>query len=362
MAVAPSREGESREPGNPLFAGGMFKLIVRKTVETKMKKWLQDSKSVSVFVTGKTGTGKSSLVNGILGKELAVEGDTLDPSTSKVTNYQFTVDDILINVWDSPGLQDGTSREEEYIKDIKRNCTDDVDLYVYCIRMSETRFVRDNRDIRAMHILNDNLGMGMWRNAIFVLSFANDIVDTGEEDLGLTGEELEDHFNTKLTDWTKRLRQTLEEELGLPEYIAQRVKVIPAGYRTSPQLIEKSGDYWLSKLWMAALYAAKSKAQPALIKINEHRLKRLEEIGQDSIEKELLIAQPIIFADKGAELGAQHGMPQLGAMEGFHTGIDLSVQLLLELGLENRFITGEDIDIRGGASNDTEEQDLEKKG
>ena len=36
-------------------------------------------------------------------------------------------------------------------------------------------------------------------------------------------------------------------------------------------------------------------------------------------------------------------MPQLGAIEGFETGIDISVRLLVELGLQNKFITGEDI-------------------
>ena len=193
-----------------------------------------------------------------------------------------------------------------------------------------------------MHILTDTLGMGMWSNTIFVLSFANDVVDTGMEDLDLAGKELEDHFNKKLTNWTERLRQTLEHELLIPEHIAKRVIVIPAGYHKSPQLIEKSGDYWLSKLWMAALYTAKSEAQPALIKINEHRLKSVEEIGQASIEQELILAQPIIFAEKGAEIGAQHGVPELGALEGFETGIEISVRLLLDLGMKNKFITYDD--------------------
>ena len=340
MAVA-----TGNRPG--AFAERLFNTIVRRVVATKMNEWIEKSRAVNIFVTGKTGTGKSSLVNGIVGRYVATEGGTLDPSTDKVTMYQCVVDDIEVNVWDSPGLQDGTNREPEYIEDIKRNCvkgdnTTAIDLFIYCIRMSETRFVKDNPDIRAMHILTDTLGMGMWSNTIFVLSFANDVVDTGVEDLDLAGKELEDHFNKKLTNWTERLRQTLEHELMIPEYIAKGVKVIPAGYHKSPQLIEKSGDYWLSKLWMAALYTAKSEAQPALIKINEHRLKSAEEIGQASIEQELIIAQPIIFAEKGAEIGARHGVPQLGALEGFETGIEISVRLLLDLGMNNKFITYDD--------------------
>ena len=343
MAVAVGNQ----PPRAPALAERLFHTIVRRAVATRMSEWIEKSKSVNIFVTGKTGTGKSSLVNGIVGRHVADEGDTLDPSTDKVTRYKCMVDEIAVNVWDSPGLQDGTNREPEYIEDIKRNCTkgDDttvVDLFIYCIRMSETRFVKDNPDIRAMHILTDTLGMGIWSNTIFVLSFANDVVDTGVEDLELAGKELEDHFNKKLTDWTGRLRQTLEHELLIPEHIAKGVRVIPAGYHKSPQLIEKSGDYWLSKLWMAALYTAKSEAQPALIKINEHRLRSAEDIGQASIEWELIVAQPIIFAEKGAEIGARHGVPEVGAFEGFETGLDISVRLLLDLGMNNHFITYND--------------------
>ena len=217
----------------------VFSMLVRRAVELKMNQWIHESRSVNIFVTGKTGTGKSSLVNGIVGQQLADEGSTLDPSTATVTKYQCRVGNVTVNVWDSPGLQDGTSREAEYIEDIKRSCSD-VDLYIYCIRMSETRFVQDNPDIRAMHKLNDTLGMVMWNNTIFVLSFANDVVDTGEEELGLTGQDLEKHFSKRLAGWTERLRQTLEQELKIPDDIAQQVRVIPAGYHSSPQLIENS--------------------------------------------------------------------------------------------------------------------------
>ena len=340
MALAPRLGNRMSE-----LTGRLFNMIVRRAVESSMNEWVDGSKSITIFVTGKTGTGKSSLVNGIVGRHVADEGDTLDPHTAQVTRYEAAVDDgIVLNVWDSPGLQDGTDRESEYIEDIKRNCAGGIiDLYIYCIRMSEIRFVKDNEDIRAMHILNDTLGMGMWSNTIFVLSFANSVVEAGMDDLDLVDKELEEYFNKKLSSWTERLRGTLEHELLVPDDIAKGVRVVPAGYHASPRLMETSGDYWLSKLWMAALYAAKSEAQPALIKINKHRLRSAEDIDRVNIEKELLIAQPLIFAEKGAQIGARHGLPELGAMEGFETGLEISVRLLLDLGIENKYITYDDI-------------------
>ena len=48
-------------------------------------------------------------------------------------------------------------------------------------------------------------------------------------------------------------------------------------------------------------------------------------------------------------------MPQLGALEGFETGIEISTRLLLELGMNNKFITYADFvedDLKPTDTND----------
>jgi len=87
-------------------------------------------------------------VNGLVGKKVAKEGGTLDPETSEVTKYNDEVAGVQLNVWDSPGLQDRTPHEKRYLADIKKNCQD-VDLFLYCIPMTESRFHKGSDDFEA---------------------------------------------------------------------------------------------------------------------------------------------------------------------------------------------------------------------
>ncbi len=79
----------------------------------KLRKWQEESKtSVNILVTGKTGTGKSAIVNSITGTQVTEEGDTLKPQTKRIEHTIKHVGDVQLQVWDSPGLQDERGDEE----------------------------------------------------------------------------------------------------------------------------------------------------------------------------------------------------------------------------------------------------------
>ena len=61
---------------------------------------------LTFMVTGKVGTGKSTLVNGLVGIEVAKTGDNLERVTEDVKDYPFKKNGIDYLVFDSPGLQD----------------------------------------------------------------------------------------------------------------------------------------------------------------------------------------------------------------------------------------------------------------
>lgn len=298
-------------------------VVLPQRVEIRLQEWIQESTSVNIFVAGKTGTGKTTLINSLVGREVSPEGGTLDPGTTEAYEYRCKFEDIIVNVWDTPGLQDGYGREDKYIGDIVRRWKK-IDLFVYCIRMSETRFVTGNPDIVSMSRLNESLGSGIWKNALVILSFANDVVRMGEAKR-LRGIPLEEYFEKRLAEWRKRIHVALHEEVGIPEDIAASIDVVPAGYHKRWELLP-DGECWMSRLWLKALAACSSRAQPAFIRINEYRFKNVDEISflkQRSAQLKFLHDRPLILAAKGEEIGAALGCAEgIGYKAGLKSGMN----------------------------------------
>jgi energy-coupling factor transporter ATP-binding protein EcfA2 len=281
-------------------------------IETRLNEWIENSSNVSVFVTGKTGTGKSTMVNGILGTVVCKEGHTLKPETTQVESFHLMKNGIQVIVWDSPGLQDGTTEESKHLDDIRCNCKGNIDLFLYCIDMSATRFVSGNRDVKAMRQLTKTLGQDMWKNALIVLSFANVYILQVEDDFDKP-EDLRKNFLDEVESWRDIIHQAMQEEVGLDPQLVKNVVVVPAGYHNTPEIVPGDG-LWLSKLWKESVSAARPLAQPALVKLNAHRLVEKMDASQPA---GFIHEQPLVLADIGQIIGRELGVEQMGYEIGF---------------------------------------------
>ncbi len=77
---------------------------------------------------------------------------------------------MLVEVWISSSLQDEVADEKIYLPHLKKMCDDVVtvvDLILYCIKMSESRFVKGNPDAQAITKLNRTLGVECWKRRQF---------------------------------------------------------------------------------------------------------------------------------------------------------------------------------------------------
>ena len=96
-------------------------------VQKALEKFSKD-KRLQILVCGKTGTGKSSLLNTLFRQELfkiSGPGNTdfdFDSAPDKVTSECINLQNVYLQFFDSPGLQDGTDSDEKYIDDIQSKC------------------------------------------------------------------------------------------------------------------------------------------------------------------------------------------------------------------------------------------------
>lgn len=94
-------------------------------------------REVSILAIGKVGTGKSALINGLIGEEVAPESDH-ESVTTETTDYVTELHGITIQLWDSPGITVDSNDEVPNLADIASQVRE-VDLVLYCLKMDDLR-------------------------------------------------------------------------------------------------------------------------------------------------------------------------------------------------------------------------------
>ena len=106
----------------------------------------RDLPVANIMVVGITGTGKSTLINAIFGKDMAATGSG-KPVTKHIAEYENG--DIPIHIWDTVGLELDSEKTKGSIKSIKEtiaskagadNQYDRVHAIWYCINSGSNRY------------------------------------------------------------------------------------------------------------------------------------------------------------------------------------------------------------------------------
>ena len=278
-------------------------LNLPKDEKKQLKEWVENSKDyIEILITGRTGVGKSTLLNALVGADTAATGDKLRVETKKVISHKVTVEGVDVIVWDSPGLEDGSGMETQYLEELKKKCGN-VDIVIYCIDVAATRAElagvnEEQKDLGAIKKLTATFGPRWWEHSIFVMTRANLLEST----LKYTPNP-EEMFNARLEDWQKRIHAALVKA-NVPEIIAKNVPVKPAGHTTKPDLPGR--DLWLSKLWFDFVKRVKINSQPTLTRVNLLRLRKENNFSLDDFKK-AGYEQPIAVAAGVALVGGAVG-------------------------------------------------------
>ena len=97
--------------------------------------------------------------------------------TTDVNMYGLCKGDVQFCVIDMPGLQDRAKADKKTLSNIKeqisRTSKSAIDLVIHCIDMTHKRI--DSSNESAICHLTECFGESIWKNAVFVLTFANNV-------------------------------------------------------------------------------------------------------------------------------------------------------------------------------------------
>ena len=251
--------------------------------------------SIDVLITGRSGTSKSILINGIFGREVIQErhGVVSTARSSSLEFYNSTIDGIQVNVWVSSQLQDSSATDEQqYLEDLKAQCSN-VDLVLYCVKMTETRFTPGNPDDVAITKISQALGNRVWEKTIFVLTYANLAAETtfGSQEFNSTATET---FKASILQWKDVLETTVSRATAMPKY-SLNLKVVPAGHYRVTHLPDRK--FWLSSFWYECSGTlGDSPAGKTFHAVNSSRFKSPANISRSDFKGDIM-NQPLVMGD-----------------------------------------------------------------
>ena len=254
------------QPRDPQARNEVFMSVVTGYLESGKLHQLK------MMVIGEAGQGKSTLINGLLGKEVAKEGDSFVPGTLKIQQYHLNQNGVKIGIWDTPGFGvESPEEDEKVVEQLRSSDCHPIDLALFCIRMDAMR-IPTRVHIDTMKKLTEVFGRKFWRYCLFVLTFANNV-----EQFCPQGEEMVYYFSQRCIEIEDQLREALKKHVGLEGKELERVRAVPVGsykkglYRSNPWALPDRED-WFVMFWLECTDHMCKSAVSALLQANYHRL------------------------------------------------------------------------------------------
>ena len=267
--------------------------LTRLAQDPKRLEGIKKAKQIKFIIIGQTGIGKSTLINGLIGAEVAkVEGGfTTEGVTRKVESYSRKIGELKILAYDSPGLEDGSGNEKTYLEEIYKTCRQGMDLVVFAIQF-RSRFVPDNPDARAMVKFTKKLKPAIWEKTLVVLTCANTCETFNPPLRSKSREERRTFFKKEIRCYKTVIHQTLKKA-GVPAATVEKVKVVPTGIEYEAELLDST--LWFSNFWLECLTAIPTlEGRATLIKAHASRFKSDKDVTDEDFQQPIH-SQPIVI-------------------------------------------------------------------
>lgn len=208
------------------------------------------------LLIGRTGVGKSSTINSLMGEEVARVGD-YEPTTMEIEFYNNEINGVNFTVIDTPGLCDDLEEkgnDYDYLEKM-RSEIDEVDCMWFVSRLDETRVTRDEKE--GIKLISEAFGKEIWEKAIIVFTFAGNVAP--------------EKYRTALKERTRLIRQEITKYAGTA--IAENIPSVAVD-NTQPTTPDKKK--WLNKLYTQVYVSMSTQSSLPFLMSTIHRIKRPE--------------------------------------------------------------------------------------
>ena len=217
-------------------------------LHTFFQDWKAKRKHMKILVIGDCGSGKTTLVNNLLGEDIAKEH-----SLSVLSTSQGVVQGVQVTVHETSGLENPDAEGNAEYKNEMRSLLSGgkVDVIVFCFKATETR-MRDSliRSFQEYH----NMGLN-WRKTVIALTFA-DAVPTPRAVRQQRSYDPARYFNARVAELKQTIIQTLNKRIHVPIEMVENLKVAPTTGDLGEEL--PNNERWFESMWSLVLDAIKT--------------------------------------------------------------------------------------------------------
>ena len=290
--------------------------------------WPEDSRPLVIATAGKSGVGKSTMINNFLAleeHEKCPTGDDGDPTTNEVQVKTKMKNHIEVKIVDAPNLDRIKKSDiKKILKDISKKTEEKADILFYCVSLHPSGRI-NAADANIIKVLTKAYGPEIWSRTILVLTFANErskVTETWNLD---AYRRLIEGYARNFQEALRaenvfgiQVRSVISEENGVPK---DTIPAVPIGLDPEEHLL-------LCENWSRALlHEVLKRANPETI----IKLLKLRGYIQPAAEMSGCVIGGIAV---GAAVGAAAGAP-VGVVPGLVAGIPAGAVagVLIGLGL-----------------------------